>query len=135
MKALERLKARLEKKDPNHELTKLTKPTYVGFVSSNYDTFSKIDTQKSESDNSDLVFKNLQQFGFDSLCKEIKEGCLATDLDRVNNMAWEFMKVDGLSYNEAIKLAAELVALCEISVCESAYEDVQALWIRLSEKI
>ena len=132
MKALERLKARLEKKDPNHELTKLTKPTYGGFVSSNYDTFSKIDTQESENDNSDLVFNNLQQFGFESVRHEIQESCSAMDLDRVNNMAWEFMKVDGLSYNKAIKLATEVVASCEISVCEGAYEDVQALWIRLS---
>ena len=94
--------------------------------------FSKIDTQESENDNSDLVLNNLQQFGFESVRHEIQESCSAMDLDRVNNMAWEFMKVDGLSYNKAIKLATEVVASCEISVCEGAYEDVQALWIRLS---
>jgi hypothetical protein len=135
MKALERLKARLEKKDPNHELTKLTKPTYVGFVSSNYNTFSKIDNHESANYRLDFVLDKLQQFRFNLLRKENQESCLTTDLDRVNNMAWEFMKVDGLPYNEAIKLAAEVVASCEISVCEAAYEDVQALWIRLSEKM
>lgn len=45
------------------------------------------------------------------------------------------MKVDGLPFNEAIRMAAEIVVSCDVSACEAAYEDVQALWIRLSEKI
>ncbi len=47
-------------------------------------------------------------------------------------MAWEFMKVDEMAFADAIRLAAERVVSCEVSACEAAYEDVQALWRRLS---
>ncbi len=43
-------------------------------------------------------------------------------------MAWEFMKIDGLSFDVAIRLAADIVAYCGVTACEAAYEDVQALW-------
>jgi hypothetical protein len=74
---------------------------------------------------------NLEQFRFDLIPDAIAAGSSILELERVNNMAWEFMKVDGLPFNEAIRMAAEIVVSCEVSVCEAAYEDVQALWIHL----
>ena len=81
---------------------------------------------------SKAVFENLEQFRFDLIPEEIAAGSSEQELERVNNMAWELMKFDDLPFNEAIKLAAEIVVSCEVSACEAAYENVQALWNRLS---
>lgn len=81
---------------------------------------------------SKTAYENLEQFRFDLIPAAIAEGSSEQELERVNNMAWEFMKFDELPFNEAIKLAAEIVVSCEVSACEAAYEDVQALWHRLS---
>ena len=53
-------------------------------------------------------------------------------IDRINNMAWEFMQHDGMEFDEAIRTAAEIVATCAAAVCEASYKDVQALWKRMS---
>ena len=94
-------------------------------------------TVESKPDNLNTTYpidnlEILNQFRFDLI-----EGSVNSiqEIDRVNNMAWQFMKSDGLPFNEAIRMAAEIVVSCEVSACEAAYEDVQALWIRLSEKI
>lgn len=58
----------------------------------------------------------------------------STELDRINNMAWEFMQFDGVPYSIAIRLAADIVAHCDIAVCEAAYEDVRALCAKLLQK-
>ena len=90
----------------------------------------------AKQDNKQTVFRstvaskaNLEQFRFDLI-----EGTADSvqEIDRVNNMAWEFMKVDEMAFADAIRLAAEIVVSCEVSACEAAYEDVQALWGRLS---
>ncbi len=96
---------------------------------------AKVDNKDGKSSDVNSInglSLNLEQFRFDLIPDAITTGYSIQEIERVNNMAWEFMKADGLPYNEAIKLAAELVSSCEISVCEAAYEDVQALWIRLS---
>ena len=78
----------------------------------------------------DSIALALRQFRFDLI-----EGTadLVQEIERVNNMAWEFMKVDEMAFADAIRRAAEIVVSCEVSACETAYEDVQALWHRLSE--
>lgn len=78
----------------------------------------------------DSIAVALRQFRFDLI-----EGTAASvqEIDRVNNLAWEFMKVDDLPFTEAIRLAAEIVVSCEVKSGEAAYEDVQALWRRLGE--
>ncbi len=53
------------------------------------------------------------------------------ELCRVNNMAWGFMKVDGLSFDVAIRLAADIIAHSEVSACEYPREDVQKIWQKL----
>ena len=72
----------------------------------------------------------LHQFRFDLI-----EGTedLVQEIDRVNDLAWEFMKVDDFLFTEAIRLAAEIVVSCEVRSGEAAYEDVKALWRRLGE--
>ena len=77
----------------------------------------------------DSIALALRQFRFDLI-----EGTADSvqEIERVNNMAWEFMKVDEMAFADAIRLAAEIVVSCEVSACEAAYEDVQALWRRLS---
>jgi hypothetical protein len=56
----------------------------------------------------------------------------ASVLARLNNMAFEFMTVDGMEFDEAIRVAAEIVAYCAVAACEASYEDVQALWKRIA---
>ncbi len=81
---------------------------------------------------SKTAYENLEQFRFDLIPSAIAEGSSEQEIDRVNNMAWEFMKVDEMAFADAIRRAAEIAVSCEVSACEAAYEDVQALWRRLS---
>ena len=130
MSALARLKVRLEQKGRPNELTKPTKPPSVSFVSSQSGAFSKSQGANAANDHKNLGLEALHQFRFDLI-----EGTADSvqEIDRVNNMAWEFMKVDDLPFTEAIRLAAEIVVSCEVKSGEAAYEDVQAVWRRLGE--
>jgi hypothetical protein len=73
----------------------------------------------------------LSQFRFDLVLYEIDAGHPAGDLHRVNNMAWEFMQADGMTFDGAIKAAAEIVASTQAAACEAAYTDVMALFARV----
>ncbi len=52
--------------------------------------------------------------------------------ERINNMAWEFMESDGMAFQEAIRLAAEITSMCPIALCEASYAGVSTLWNRLN---
>ncbi len=98
---------------------------------------AKVDNKDGKSSDVNSInglSLNLEQFRFDLIPDAITTGYSIQELERVNNMAWEFMKVDGLPFNEAIRIAAKIVASCDVSACEAAYEDVQTLWNRLSGK-
>jgi hypothetical protein len=129
MSALARLKVRLEQKGLSNELTKPTELPSVSFVSSQSGSLLKSQNANAANDHKQLGLDVLRQFRFDLI-----EGTEDSEqeIGRVNNMAWEFMKVDAMAFAEAIRLAAEIVVSCEVSACEAAYEDVQALWHRLS---
>ena len=129
MSALARLKVRLEQKGRSNELTKPTEPPFVSFVSNPSGSFSKSQGGNAANDHKQLGLEALRQFRFDLI-----EGTadLVQEIERVNNMAWEFMKVDEMVFADAIRRAAEIVVSSEVSACETAYEDVQALWRRLS---
>lgn len=135
MSALARLKARLEQKAPSDELTKPTKPPSVSFVSTDPAPFSKNRVQESANDPVKPTAEVLCQFRFDltdeDIAADIAAGYPATDIVRVNNMAWEFMQHDGMTFSEAIREAAKRVTDYSIMECEAAYEDVQALWRRM----
>ncbi len=131
MSALAKLKARLEQQAPSGELTKPTKPPSVSFVSTDPAPFSKHRRQESANDPVKPTAEVLRQFHFDIVEADIESGFLASDIARINNMAWEFMKADGMTFTEAIREAAKRVADCDIMECEAAYEDVQALWNRI----
>lgn len=73
----------------------------------------------------------LALFRFDLVQQEIADGHPADELNRVNNMAFELMQADGMAFDEAIKLAGEIVAHGRIAACEAAYVDVMALFKRL----
>jgi hypothetical protein len=77
------------------------------------------------------LLNKLRPFRFDLVAQEIDAGFDQSELAGVNNMAWEFMKIDGLSFDVAIRLAAEIIAYCGVTTCEAAYEDVQMLWRKL----
>lgn len=70
----------------------------------------------------------LHQFRFDLVEADIDAGHPAAELDRVTNMAWEFMQVDGLDFNTAIRVAAETCIACPPAPCEAAYSNVRSLW-------
>ena len=77
----------------------------------------------------------LDQFKFDDCKAGIANGHPADEIHRVNNMAWEFMHQDGLSFQEAITKAAEIVAHCDAVECEKSYEDVLKLWERITANV
>ena len=52
-------------------------------------------------------------------------------IDRINNMAWEFMQHDGMTFETAIKTAAEIVVHGTVTECEAAYTNVRELWHRI----
>jgi len=79
--------------------------------------------------------ETLKQFRFDLVQIEIEDGYPADELHRVNNMAWELMQTNGMSFDEAIKKAGKIVANCQITACETAYLDVMALFKRMKSKI
>jgi len=70
-------------------------------------------------------------FRFDLMQDEIAAGQSDDELQRVNNMAWEFMQADGMAFDEAITLAAKIVIDGQKAACEAAYTDVMALFKRL----
>lgn len=57
------------------------------------------------------------------------------ETERINNMAWEFMQADGMTYAEAIRVAAAIVVDGNMADYEAAYEDVRALWRRITGEI
>lgn len=75
--------------------------------------FKTSDEDKTTADRLEQV---LSQFRFD-------EG-----QERLNNMTYEFMTVDGMTYAHALRIASEVVRICAVASCEAAYKDVQALW-------
>lgn len=77
--------------------------------------------------------ETLKQFRFDLVQQEIEDGHPADELHRVNNMAWEFMQADGMSFADAMKLASEITISTQVAACEAAYVDVMALFRRLRE--
>jgi hypothetical protein len=77
--------------------------------------------------------ETLKQFHFDLIQQEITDGHPAEELHRVNNMAWEFIQVEGMAFDEAIKLAGEVVANGNIAACEAAYTDVMALFKKVNQ--
>jgi hypothetical protein len=77
----------------------------------------------------------LDQFKFEEVKADIANGHPATDIHRVNNMAWQFMHEDGLSFQDAIIKAAEIVVNCEAAKCEKSYEDVMKLWERITANV
>lgn len=81
------------------------------------------------------ILEELRQFRFDLVDHDIEEGYSTTDLDNVNNLAWEFIRVDGMEFSTAIHLAAHIVAECHVATSERAYKDVRGLWRRLTRNL
>ena len=75
--------------------------------------------------------ESLTQFRFDLVQAEINAGCAVDEIQRVNNMAWEFMQADQMGFDDAITLAAQIVVYGQVAACEAAYVDVMALFNRL----
>jgi hypothetical protein len=91
---------------------------------------------KVKNTNSPLKEKSsladtLALFRFDLVQQEIEDGHPADELHRVNNMAWEFMQADGMTFDEAMKRASEITICTQVAACEAAYVDVMALFKRL----
>jgi hypothetical protein len=81
------------------------------------------------------ILKKLKLFRFGPMAHEIKDGYLVDDLERVNNMAWEFMQIDGMVSSAALHLVAQIVTKCDLVASEAAYEDIRALWDRLTRNL
>ena len=79
-------------------------------------------------DDAQKLWEALTLFCFDNVQAGIDADYSASDLRRVNNMAWEFMQADGMGFDEAISVAANIVAGTQIAVCEAGYVDVMTLF-------
>jgi len=77
------------------------------------------------------IAESLAQFRFDLVQEDMGAGIPCEEIHRINNMAWEFMQVDGMGFDAAIKLAAQIVVHGQVTACEAAYVDVMALFKRL----
>lgn len=88
---------------------------------------AKKQSNELESESAALR-RDLARFRFDLIEAEIIAEYPAAELHRVNNMAWEFMQVDGLDFNTAIRMAAEICIDCPPAPCEAAYSGVRSLW-------
>jgi hypothetical protein len=84
-------------------------------------------------DNQELI-EVLKLFEFDRISQANIDDEYMRQIDRVNNMAWEFMVWDGMEFMDAIKAASEIVTGCPVAVCESAYVDAKNLFKRLTPK-
>ncbi len=73
----------------------------------------------------------IRQFRFDLIEQEIADEYPAAELHRLNNLCWDFMEVDGLPFDQAMRLAAEIVVACEVAKCGRSHSDVQVLWKRI----
>lgn len=80
------------------------------------------------------LFDTLALFRFDLMAQGIAEGNPATQLHRVNNITWRLMTVNGVTFDEAIKAAAEWVIGNEQHQDEAAFVDVLALYNELNRK-
>ena len=78
--------------------------------------------------------EQLALFRFDLMQDEIAAGQSDDELQRVNNMAWEFMQADGMAFDEAVTIAAQIVIDGQKAACEAAYIDVMALFKRLENQ-
>lgn len=74
----------------------------------------------------------LRPFRFDLVEADIEAGYPASEIDRVNNLTWHLMEADGLAFDEALRIAADIVATCDPASCEQAYRDVRQLWKRIT---
>lgn len=78
--------------------------------------------------NSAAIAEMLVPFQLDRASHLHDPGYPAFDLQRVNNMAWEFMAVDGMHFDCAIRLAAEIVVSGQVAVCEATYANTMELF-------
>lgn len=74
----------------------------------------------------------LRPFQFDLVEADIEAGYPASEIDRVNNLTWHLMEADGMAFDDALRIAADIVATCDPAPCEQAYRDVRQLWRRIT---
>jgi hypothetical protein len=83
---------------------------------------------KPEYQKSAINMECLAQFQIDD-CLNDPELQL---IDRINDMAWAFMEADGMGFDAAIALAAEITVHGTVAHCESSYVSVRELWQRMT---
>ncbi len=92
----------------------------------------EVPSNPAESSPTPSLIEVLRQFRFDLIEREIAAGYPADELNRANDLAWHFMQEDGLPFEVAIRIAADIVINCDPAPCEAAYESAMALWKRVS---
>lgn len=81
----------------------------------------------------DALRSALSAFKFDLVEQDIADGASAEELRRTNNLCWHLMQADGMAFDEAMAIAADIVVSCSPAECETGYEDVLALWKSMVE--
>lgn len=72
-----------------------------------------------------LLDRELPNFKFDLTDAQIEYGITPRLLTRINNMAYEFIFKEDMSYKKAIGAAYLIVTQCPIAECEEEYVDVE----------
>jgi hypothetical protein len=63
---------------------------------------------------------DLEQFKFDLVEQDIADGASAEELHRTNRLAWHFMLADELTFDEAMRIAADIAVSCSQAEYETA---------------
>lgn len=79
-----------------------------------------------------LKYKKFSQSEFDLIINDQEPIDSFEIITRVNNLAWNFMLVDGFKFSEAIKAASKIVIGCPIEKFESSYAEAMNLINRVS---
>jgi len=132
--ALEKLKAKLEQKAPDGELTKPTNSPFVSFVSKSPVPFSILKGSGSANDRHQLDIDALRSIWFDLAEADVEAGFSVSDIDRVNNLCWHIMEAERMAFADALRIAADMLVTCDPAPCERAYRDVCNLWRQILSK-
>jgi hypothetical protein len=82
----------------------------------------------------DTLWSELAQFRLDLVAADVADAANAAELRRTNNMALHFMMTDEMSFNAAMRAAAEIVVSCPMAECERGYLDVASLWASFEDR-
>lgn len=91
---------------------------------------SKFDEQR----HIPTISESLALFRFDLVKQEIAEGYPEAEMRRFHNLAHVLMRDENLPFEDAVKVAAQIVIHCPMAECELTYVDLIELWSEIDSR-